>query len=215
MPTLKVNSWLRWGNSSSTAGGRCGRGPTRARGGVPRGGDASSKTSARATCGQGRRSGLGVCGRLVGMGDPDVEGGLDATPWSAQARSEAWKRGAARHSRFKFCLHMFDRRFPKIFKQNFKNFECESCRATIWEQLLERLAYVLINGLSTNSSQRCCLSRLRWRVLNRSWPSFSPFSTPNWNVTQKQSCDPRKTRQLLCWENLKCLGEICRTRQKF
>jgi hypothetical protein len=35
------------------------------------------------------------------------------------------------------------------------------------------------------------------------------------NATQHESCVPWKTTQLLYWENLKCLGEIWRTWQKF
>jgi hypothetical protein len=38
---------------------------------------------------------------------------------------------------------------------------------------------------------------------------------PNTIVTQHESCVPRQNTQLLHWEILKCLGEICRTRQKF
>jgi hypothetical protein len=35
------------------------------------------------------------------------------------------------------------------------------------------------------------------------------------NATQHESCVPRKTGQLLYWDNFKCLGEIWRTQRKF
>jgi hypothetical protein len=44
---------------------------------------------------------------------------------------------------------------------------------------------------------------------------FHTFTLQISNATQHESCVPRQTAQLLDWENLKCLGEIWRTRQKF
>jgi hypothetical protein len=44
---------------------------------------------------------------------------------------------------------------------------------------------------------------------------FLQFPLQIANATPPESCVPQKTRQLLYWENLKYLGEIWRTRQKF
>jgi hypothetical protein len=44
---------------------------------------------------------------------------------------------------------------------------------------------------------------------------FHLFSLRISNATQHESCVPRQNTQLCHWENLKCLGEIWRTRQKF
>jgi hypothetical protein len=50
------------------------------------------------------------------------------------ARVGALERDAVRRRSFSFCLPMFVRRLLKILKQNSKNFEYQSCRATIGEQ---------------------------------------------------------------------------------
>jgi hypothetical protein len=44
---------------------------------------------------------------------------------------------------------------------------------------------------------------------------FHQFPLQIANAIQHESCVPRKTKQLLYWEILKCLGEIWRTRQRF
>jgi hypothetical protein len=44
---------------------------------------------------------------------------------------------------------------------------------------------------------------------------FHPFPLQTSNATQHESCVPQQNTQLLYWENLKCLGKIWRTRQKF
>jgi hypothetical protein len=44
---------------------------------------------------------------------------------------------------------------------------------------------------------------------------FDHFALQTSNATQHESCVPRQNTQLLYWENLKCLGEIWGTRQKF
>jgi hypothetical protein len=44
---------------------------------------------------------------------------------------------------------------------------------------------------------------------------FHPFTLQISNATQHESCVHQKTTQLSYWENLKCLGKIWRTRQKF
>jgi hypothetical protein len=44
---------------------------------------------------------------------------------------------------------------------------------------------------------------------------FHLFTLQISNATQHESCVPRQNTQLLYWENLKCLGKIWRTRQKF
>jgi hypothetical protein len=44
---------------------------------------------------------------------------------------------------------------------------------------------------------------------------FRLFTLQISNATQHESCVPRQNTQLLYWENLKCLGKIWRTQQKF
>jgi hypothetical protein len=44
---------------------------------------------------------------------------------------------------------------------------------------------------------------------------FHLFTLQIPNATQHESCVPRQNTQLLYWGNLKCLGKIWRTRQKF
>jgi hypothetical protein len=44
---------------------------------------------------------------------------------------------------------------------------------------------------------------------------FHLFTLQISNATQHESCVPRQNTQLLYWENLKCLGKIWRTRQKY
>jgi hypothetical protein len=44
---------------------------------------------------------------------------------------------------------------------------------------------------------------------------FHQFALQTSNATQHESCVHRQNTQLLYWENLKCLGEIWRTWQKF
>jgi hypothetical protein len=45
--------------------------------------------------------------------------------------------------------------------------------------------------------------------------AFHHFPLQICNATQKQSCVPRKTGQLLYWKILKCLGEILENAAKF
>jgi hypothetical protein len=45
--------------------------------------------------------------------------------------------------------------------------------------------------------------------------NFHQFALQTSNATQHESCVPQQNTQLLYWENLKCLGEIWRTWQKF
>jgi hypothetical protein len=44
---------------------------------------------------------------------------------------------------------------------------------------------------------------------------FHKFALQISNAVQDESCVPQQTAQLSHWENLKCLGEFLRTRQKF
>jgi hypothetical protein len=102
------------------------------RGGVPRGGGTSSKTSARATCGQGRRSGLGVRGRLVGMGDPDLRAAW--TPHHG-ARGRALERGSAARrdiAGLNFVYTCLTDVFPK-----FSNKTLKTLNTKVVEQLYE------------------------------------------------------------------------------
>jgi hypothetical protein len=110
----------------------CGRDRRTARQGPGDGGWAdNTQRGARApkqawdACSLGRR---GWCGE-----GPDVEAA--GTPCGGRARVGAARWSAVRGVTgwFKTALHMFDRRLLKNFQQNCKNFEYQSCRASIGE----------------------------------------------------------------------------------
>jgi hypothetical protein len=72
---------------------------------------------------------------LVVVGGPDAK--TVAVPRGG-ASGRALERGpddAARHRDFSFHLPLFDWRLLKIFKHNLKNFEYQSCRASIGDHV--------------------------------------------------------------------------------
>jgi hypothetical protein len=106
----------------------------------------------------------------------------------------------------------------KISKNSNKtpqNLEYQSCRASIEEHFSQRPTYVLINRLSVNCRQRSGFLGAGEQELLALTTALHHFPLQISNATQHESCVPQKTGQLLYWENLKCLGEIWRTRQKF
>jgi hypothetical protein len=139
--------------------------------------------------------------------------GTTAPRGSARGRAPA--RRARRRCRHSSGCATLNAKISKNFNRTPANFEYQSYRASIGDYFSQRLTYVLINHLSMNCRQSCWFSWLGWIVFPAVDQVFHPITLQIWNATQKQSCVPRKTDQLLYWEILKCLGEIWRTRQKF
>jgi hypothetical protein len=159
-----------------------------------------------------RHARLGTCGPAWGIQMPRRPG-CHAV---ACARTGAPGAGLRRDvGRFKFVWPCLTASISKYLNRSAPKGEKQSCRSLNPLQLLQRSSYVFLNCLSRNIEQSWGLSWRQRIVFLAVDQVFHPFTLKIWNATQKLSCVPRKTGQLLYWEILKCLGEIWRTRQKF
>jgi hypothetical protein len=93
-----------------------------------RSGGMGSLACARAACGQGKR-------RCLGMHGP-TSGGRTRRRMGATGRRARPAQTTSVTSPNVLCLTVFDRRLFKIFKQSFKSFEYQSCRASIRDNFL-------------------------------------------------------------------------------
>jgi hypothetical protein len=155
------------------------------------------------------------CGR-----DPDVEGRRDAT---RRTRACAGARGCsgARPRR-----HGATRVWPKLFapiwlfiSPDFWTEVHQSVNNKVVDQWplynFHKGRQMFWSTVWAGTSSKVRDFHGTWIVFPAVDQVFHHFPLQICNATQKQSCVPRKTGQLLYLGILKCLGEIWRTRQKF
>jgi hypothetical protein len=80
------------------------------------------------------------------------------------------------------------------------------CTCRLWFGSTDFAGHAVEHGRKLGFSEQC---------LQALACIFHQFALQTSNATQHESCVPQQNTQLLYWENLKCLGEIWRTRQKY
>jgi hypothetical protein len=125
----------------------------------------------------------------------------------AGAVQTRWAR-RRRPSQVLFRLSLFEIAKLQKSSTNSKISKNKSCREAIDLQLLQRVAYVLINGLSGNVGQSCSFSTARVTVHSAVNSFFGQFALKIEMSANYKKCVPGNNEQVSYWPILNFYSEI-------